>query len=172
MTDKFNDDICYFRHALALDERRVKFLPEYVCGGESYIAPSEKGDREHDSVKEVWFSGCHSDMYVRSFVLIVPLLLCLMFVHTSGGGGQSNTELNNASVPVLWMGNEAFIAGLRLRPTRFEWDWDKLRGSKPKESLTLPWRLLEILPVRRLTYIKKASHTWYYRSLRRIDMIV
>ena len=77
MTDKFNDDICYFRHALALDERRVKFLPEYVCGGESYIPPSEnpKGNRDSDSVKEVWFSGCHSDMYVSSFVVIDPLLL-------------------------------------------------------------------------------------------------
>ncbi|KAJ7887979.1 hypothetical protein B0H13DRAFT_2533677, partial [Mycena leptocephala] len=28
-TDIFNDSVCYFRHALALDERRVKFLPEY-----------------------------------------------------------------------------------------------------------------------------------------------
>ncbi len=89
MTDEFNDDICYFRHALALDERRVKFLPEYVCGAESYISPQEnpqaegdtRGHESHDNVKEVWFSGCHSDMYVRSFVLIVPLL-CLMFVHT------------------------------------------------------------------------------------------
>ncbi|EGO02361.1 hypothetical protein SERLA73DRAFT_49835, partial [Serpula lacrymans var. lacrymans S7.3] len=27
------DHICYFRHALALDERRVKFLPEYLQGG-------------------------------------------------------------------------------------------------------------------------------------------
>ena len=24
--------VCYFRHALALDERRVKFLPEYAYG--------------------------------------------------------------------------------------------------------------------------------------------
>jgi len=27
--------VCYFRHALALDERRVKFLPEYAYGGMS-----------------------------------------------------------------------------------------------------------------------------------------
>jgi uncharacterized protein (DUF2235 family) len=48
--------VCAFRHALALDERRVKFLPEYVNGG---LGPTEvsKGD-----VKEVWFSGTHSDM--------------------------------------------------------------------------------------------------------------
>ena len=25
--------VCYFRHALALDERRIKFLPEYAYGG-------------------------------------------------------------------------------------------------------------------------------------------
>jgi Uncharacterized alpha/beta hydrolase domain (DUF2235) len=46
-TDEFNDSICYFRHALALDERRVKFLPEYVCGGDTYrpaIASSSAGE--------------------------------------------------------------------------------------------------------------------------------
>ena len=35
------DHFCFFRQALALDERRVKFLPEYVHGGvcEKYTAP-------------------------------------------------------------------------------------------------------------------------------------
>ncbi|KAF8125613.1 hypothetical protein EV363DRAFT_1175796 [Boletus edulis] len=47
--------ICHFRHALALDERRVKFLPDYVCGRES-------GPRDDARVKEVWFAGSHSDM--------------------------------------------------------------------------------------------------------------
>jgi uncharacterized protein (DUF2235 family) len=32
-TSEHDDNICHFRHALALDERRVKFMPEYVCGG-------------------------------------------------------------------------------------------------------------------------------------------
>ena len=31
--------VCCFRHALALDEKRVKFLPEYAYGGSS--KPSE-----------------------------------------------------------------------------------------------------------------------------------
>jgi hypothetical protein len=38
--------VCYFRHALALDERRVKFLPEYAYGGTTLPPPSvltEKG---------------------------------------------------------------------------------------------------------------------------------
>jgi hypothetical protein len=59
--------VCYFRHALALDERRVKFLPEYAWGGTTLPPPGtprvghdERG-RPHTS--EVWFPGTHSDMY-------------------------------------------------------------------------------------------------------------
>jgi uncharacterized protein (DUF2235 family) len=57
------DHVCFFRHALALDELRVKFLPEYAAGGvmlhegEQYILP-----RANPHIKEVWFSGTHSDM--------------------------------------------------------------------------------------------------------------
>jgi len=36
--------VCYFRHALALDERRVKFLPEYAYGGTN--KPPEKPEDE------------------------------------------------------------------------------------------------------------------------------
>ena len=46
--------VCVFRHALALDERRVKFLPEYANGGG---APGPL-----PQVKEVWFAGSHSDV--------------------------------------------------------------------------------------------------------------
>ncbi|KAL4077564.1 hypothetical protein J3A83DRAFT_4086971 [Scleroderma citrinum] len=57
------DHICYFRHALALDERRVKFLPEYVYGGRTDTA-------YNDHIKEVWFPGSHSDVSVWE----IPLL--------------------------------------------------------------------------------------------------
>jgi hypothetical protein len=81
LTNK-SDHICYFRHALALDEHRVKFMPEYVdpirevrepesvlewpdsidpidtiISGDPRIA-----DPSQDRVKEVWFAGSHSDM--------------------------------------------------------------------------------------------------------------
>ncbi|KAJ7888373.1 hypothetical protein B0H14DRAFT_2337238, partial [Mycena olivaceomarginata] len=55
------DHICFFRHALALDEHRIKFLPFYVNGGLSQpSSPMEQ--QEH--IKEVWFAGSHSDVYV------------------------------------------------------------------------------------------------------------
>jgi uncharacterized protein (DUF2235 family) len=77
--------ICYFRHALALDEWRVKFLPEYAYGGSAkpvketdqsrgtwaviqlaicadpkYFGTESKGALPQ--TEEVWFSGTHSDM--------------------------------------------------------------------------------------------------------------
>ncbi|KAG9090173.1 hypothetical protein FRC06_001189 [Ceratobasidium sp. 370] len=51
MTDRCKH-ITHFRHALALDECRVKFLPEYIVG------PT----KENGSKKEVWFAGTHSDI--------------------------------------------------------------------------------------------------------------
>lgn len=53
--------VCYFRHALALDERRVKFLPEYVHGGAT-ATHEEAGEGSHPHTKEVWFPGSHSDV--------------------------------------------------------------------------------------------------------------
>jgi uncharacterized protein (DUF2235 family) len=50
--------VCVFRHALALDELRVKFLPEFANGGASL----PKRTSGVSDVKEVWFSGTHSDM--------------------------------------------------------------------------------------------------------------
>ena len=47
--------VCYFRHALALDERRVKFLPEYAYGGRTKLLPKPEkkkvspGDHESPS---------------------------------------------------------------------------------------------------------------------------
>lgn len=74
------DNICYFRHALALDERRVKFLPEYARGGAgpNLVPPANpNADAEGNGgsvvskpqnnpakphIKETWFTGTHSDM--------------------------------------------------------------------------------------------------------------
>lgn len=61
----------FFRHALALDERRVKFLPEYAYEGSSLPDDYLQDDNEYGNrlqseppphTKEVWFAGTHSDM--------------------------------------------------------------------------------------------------------------
>ncbi|KAJ7499779.1 hypothetical protein FB451DRAFT_1358840 [Mycena latifolia] len=119
--------ICIFRHALALDERRVKFLPEYVDHNMGSVS-----DVPVD-IKEVWFAGTHSDI---------------------GGGIKKNLKLNLSSVPLLWMENEASSAGLRLRPqpTGGAWNMGDLKKDDVHESLTSVWQPLEYLPLSRLSF--------------------
>ena len=58
--------VCFFRHALALDERRVKFIPEYAYEEDPPAASNGNSHTMHGALhtKEVWFAGSHSDMYV------------------------------------------------------------------------------------------------------------
>lgn len=63
--------VTFFRHALALDERRVSFRPEYAHEGSSLPAVKKEAEEETKNpskttspphTKEVWFAGTHSDM--------------------------------------------------------------------------------------------------------------
>ncbi|KAJ7202268.1 hypothetical protein GGX14DRAFT_570775 [Mycena pura] len=134
------DHICHFRHALALDERRVRFLPEYVHSTPPKVTEDHE-DLEKRSAssqepkrtsKEVWFAGTHSDI---------------------GGGNRKNISLDLGGVPLLWMENEATSAGLHLHPRNDVWKWEDIKREKPFESLTGPfWWFLEKIPLARSTY--------------------
>lgn len=63
-TNELHKFVCYLRHAVAMDECRVKFLVELVCGGAS-IPPDKRKVRDRAGVlrmKEVCFPGSHSDV--------------------------------------------------------------------------------------------------------------
>ncbi|KAJ2915262.1 hypothetical protein MD484_g5136, partial [Candolleomyces efflorescens] len=127
-----NDHICFFRHALALDEERVKFLPEYVQGSvsapEATVAePEDKPPR----VKEVWFPGRHSDV---------------------GGGNQHNANLNIGSIALHWMAWEAVCCGLDLNPPTLNLDRYEDFFAQIPASVTWSWKPLEILPFKRWNY--------------------
>ncbi|KAI0044175.1 WD40 repeat-like protein [Auriscalpium vulgare] len=115
--------VCACRHALALDENRVKFQPELVNGGNG---PLSKDSRKGD-VKEVWFSGSHSDV---------------------GGGNIPNLELRHFGAPLRWMSYEGITHGLRLLP----WQGIQWKSFKPNPSLTGFWKVLEYYPFRQLSY--------------------
>ncbi|KAJ6564867.1 hypothetical protein DFH09DRAFT_894391, partial [Mycena vulgaris] len=127
------DHLCHFRHALALDERRVRFLPEYVNGSDSQTRENRPDTPIEPTMQPpVWFSGTHSDI------------------------------LDLAGVPLLWMENEATSAGLYLEPRDTGgWNWDALKSDRPNESLTgLFWWFLEKLPLTRSTYnVRKPEET-------------
>lgn len=135
------DHVCYFRHALALDERRVKFLPEYVHGGMSnrsdwhkYQAPAPPPTDE-SRIKEVWFAGSHSDV---------------------GGACWKNKSHPNdfRNIPLLWMREEAREAGLLLSPREvpFRHKDESFLESGVTDSSNLAWWLLEMLPIERLCF--------------------
>ena len=70
----------------------------------------------------------------------------------SGGGNHNCLELNSAAVPLQWMVNQSIIAGLRMMPSKVVWKMERLAEMRPKESMTLPYSLIEAFPFKQLTY--------------------
>ncbi|KAK0451381.1 uncharacterized protein EV420DRAFT_1274070 [Desarmillaria tabescens] len=122
---------CFFRHALALDERRVKFLPEYFSKGSTPRFGRQPECTESTDVKEVWFAGSHSDI------------------------------LNLSRVPLLWMVKEASAAGLRFTSRNMESEWEQgnLHKAIPIKSLKGSWWFLEYVHITRLSYKDENSTT-------------
>ncbi|KAF9060378.1 WD40-repeat-containing domain protein [Rhodocollybia butyracea] len=130
--------VCHFRHALALDERRVKFLPEYSYGGAAKPESESKKSSSSESAKmrntkEVWFPGTHSDI---------------------GGGNAVNKGLNSYGPALRWMIHEGITAGLALKPFQYKSTAERTdrSPSRANDSLTWVWWLFEILPIKRLSY--------------------
>ncbi|KAH9485828.1 hypothetical protein JR316_0002743 [Psilocybe cubensis] len=144
------EHVCAFRHALALDELRVKFLPEYANGGagppdrdsepvqneakETVVQHAERSTMtKRGNIKEVWFAGSHSDV---------------------GGGNDDNPENDQFGPSLRWMTYEAILWGLRMKPFHKEWVPPKSRS-----SMTLVWTILEGLPISHLSYRDASSVT-------------
>ncbi|KAG9097105.1 hypothetical protein FS749_007047 [Ceratobasidium sp. UAMH 11750] len=101
-----------------MDERRVKFLPEYM----EY---PHKGQADDNRVKEVWFTGTHSDI---------------------AGGNIRNIDLNRGTESLAWMMDEAEQAGLKVAPLGLN---QLAEQTHVTTSLSLPWWILEFLPLNR-----------------------
>ncbi|KAJ7250781.1 hypothetical protein C8J57DRAFT_1078763 [Mycena rebaudengoi] len=117
------ENICFFRHALALDERRVKFLPEYVLAPREWFQMGEFG---LPRCKEVWFRGCHSDV---------------------GGGNTDNITSDNGAVSSRWMAYEAMLAGLEMTPFQKSLALHDLTGNPPTDSMNGFYKLFEYVPL-------------------------
>ncbi|KAJ8092918.1 hypothetical protein PM082_023552 [Marasmius tenuissimus] len=119
------DHVCFFRHALALDERRGNFVPEYAGGLNK--SPNNLEAQVNGfplSKKEVWFAGTHSDI---------------------GGGATENERLTSNGPALRWMIRESIEAGLSLNP--FSGEWGRVhRKSGNMASPSRLWIALEILP--------------------------
>ncbi|KAF9444739.1 hypothetical protein P691DRAFT_736039 [Macrolepiota fuliginosa MF-IS2] len=80
-----NDIVRVFRHALALDEHRVRFKPN-LWGKPKPQANSKP--RVVTDVEEVWFAGCHCDV--------------------GGGSVRNDVRPSLAHIPLRWMIRQIF----------------------------------------------------------------
>jgi hypothetical protein len=118
-----NPQCRYFRHALALDERRVKFWPTVIQ------APVQKKDKY--KVKQVWFPGNHCGERCVCYFLVFGAHAILPDV---GGGNRPNREgISISNVPLRWMVKQCFecktdIMFVAQKPLESNSEiWDKVK---------------------------------------------
>lgn len=92
-------------------------------------------------------------------VLMISSLTNLYY-NPRGGGSTENSALDNNRPSLRWMMQEAVIAGIYEGPSRHKYSPSKHPGDV-NISLTLPWWILEILPIKRLTYQDEDNMTWW-----------
>ncbi|KAF4618325.1 hypothetical protein D9613_011564 [Agrocybe pediades] len=182
--------VCFFRHALALDEQRVKFLPEYAYGS-STLPPNRQGSsetversstdtaekvpaRKNTSETDGQLSTTTSENLVKSVTNPRPQCSEVWFAGTHsdiGGGNAQNKEMDRSRPPLRWMIHEAGSVGLLTRP--FTRELKSVDQIEIKESLRGMWKVLEWLPFRRFTYNESTTGKKYtYRPHRGAGRVI
>lgn len=117
-----NPSLVHIRHAMAIDERRTYYRQNLF--GDPY---------PHQQVKQVWFTGVHSDV----------------------GGSYPLNESGLSQVTLQWMCREAVDLGLLIDESMVKqilFDSEGRGNSKPDgnaethNSLSIWWWILELLP--------------------------
>lgn len=133
-----NPSVKIFRQAMAIDERRRLFrLKKWI--EPQYFKPNRFNDAhaEPQDIRQVWFAGVHGDV----------------------GGGYPEKDSALSKYPLLWMIDEAIMAGLRVnqrtvnqlawgvqrKNSPFSYVAPSIRGM-PHDSVTAAWRPLEYIP--------------------------
>lgn len=144
----FSSNVETYRHALALDEYRGRFTPEYVDERSSRQPFQDMRNGPCPRIKEVWFAGGHSNVGGEH----------------SYGPGQEMTVSGN------WMLKEAADAGLRFQDSDDGYKWRKPPLSDVQ--VTPPnfyWNIFEIFPgpIRDQRHGQKSlrPHLWKPRLL-------
>lgn len=137
---KTNPLVEVFRQAIAIDERRRMFRINRWKEPQVYKPnPFDPADPPAQDIKQVWFSGVHSDV----------------------GGGYPETESGAAKFPLKWIIDEAQVVGLLITKQMY----NHLVLGKPRsggsrqyvapdaaaelhDSMTFGWWLLEGIPKR------------------------
>ena len=134
---RHNPIVANVRHALALDERRAWFkattwglLDRDEDGAMTRLRDADRPRYARQSIAEVWFTGCHSDI---------------------GGGGREETT---ARIALRWMLGEAVEVapplGLNAAGEALLARPDPPGRPEVHESSSRSWRVVEALPRREI----------------------
>ncbi|KAI0038905.1 WD40 repeat-like protein [Auriscalpium vulgare] len=164
--------VCFFRHGLALDEKRGKFLPELANGGDgpyalddTIVAYSDVGDEGAQAgtgagVNDGDFNinGVGKGEHARDNLKVGDSKGNVKEVwfagsHSDIGGGiVYNPDANHFGPALRWMKYEAMTNGLRVSPQTDQWKELKLNL-----SVGLFFKIIDLLPYRRLSYKDRES---------------
>ncbi|KAJ6585425.1 hypothetical protein B0H19DRAFT_1109618 [Mycena capillaripes] len=144
----FNSSVKTFRHAVALDEHRVRFEPYLMEPKPDDGQPN--GDSSTDAL-EVWFSGCHGDVgggsvmdgVARSLSDITLRWMVRQIMASSCGILFDKDALERAAIPVI-----SDLSPVKVSPD--ERGVDDIDSSEPlNDSLAgfSVWEPLELLPL-------------------------
>ena len=156
---KTNSYVEVFRQAIAIDERRRMFRIDSWTQPQPYKPnPFSMGAEQEQDIKQVWFSGVHSDI----------------------GGGYPESQSGAAKYPLQWMIDEAIASGIKINTAMYnhlvlgrerKGDTRTYVAPNPKaplhNSMTFGWRLLEYIPksVKFRDWPKRPSFLGYYLPL-------
>jgi uncharacterized protein (DUF2235 family) len=136
---KLSNAVTCARHALAIDEPRIKFEPA-LWETEDPSNADALFDTAGDRIKQVWFEGAHSDV----------------------GGGNSPSGLSDTTL--LWMTEEARQRGLVFEPNRL--DRYIGCGDSPQRHNPMNAGYLALNTLSRLKFILRRNP--HFRSGRRV----
>ncbi|KAG9309246.1 hypothetical protein JVU11DRAFT_10727 [Chiua virens] len=148
---------CHFRHALALDERRVKLMPEYFQemnslasnGKYKYFVSPNTG---HTSPTGEPHQGTTGDNLTESSAgrkNKPPDIKEVWFAgcHSDiGGTSKPGKSHLSGNVLLLWMRREATESGLKLQPTDLVWVPADLDFGTSNSMCKL-WPVVEYMPI-------------------------
>lgn len=150
------DHVCVARHALALDERRVKFAPEFLqttrldninTTAVNAVPPtcvtSTESKRKENVQRMSEVSARRTRAVLHQRVKEVWFVGCHSDV---GGGNKRNEKLLMDEIPASWMANEAQAEGLTFNDSNVDWEMSKIQEQKPRELLRWWWWLAEAIP--------------------------
>lgn len=132
-----NPSVAAVRQALSIHERRTMFRAQLWPGDQNYHPHRfNHEDVVPQDSREVWFAGVHGDV----------------------GGGYAEEESQLAKFPLYWMIRETQALGVQYQPGTINslvlGQTDDGRYAKPDingkihQSLTGPWKLVELVPRR------------------------